>query len=231
MQPKVFFLLVILFLFTKSLVAQFNPKLTYGTVKDIDGNTYKTIKIGTQIWMAENLRTTKYRNGSLIANITSDAEWLNTASSGDIAAWSYFNNDVKYNIPYGKLYNWYAVSNSKQICPMGWHMPTDEEWTTLSTFLGGDNIDGGKMKSTGTKYWLSPNTDATNNSGFSGLPGGFRNWAGSFYYVGEFGYWWSSTGEDRGLYAYSFYLGFGSGNLKGDYSAKIEGFSVRCVRD
>jgi len=140
-------------------------------VTDIDGNEYATIQIGTQVWMAENLRTTKYCNGDPIPNVTDSLQWVNLATG----AWAHNNNYSQYENLYGKLYNWYAVDDSRNICPCNWHVPTDAEWTTLIDYLGGEGVAGGKMKSTGTQYWLSPNTDATNESGFSGLPGGTVN--------------------------------------------------------
>jgi uncharacterized protein (TIGR02145 family) len=204
----------------------FNPNLTYGSVSDIDGNTYKTIQIGTQVWMAENLRTTKYRNNTPITNITDNTQWQNNTTG----AWSYYNNDATKNNPYGKLYNWYAVVNSNGICPTGWHVPSDAEWTTLTTFLGGETVAGGKMKSTGTQYWQSPNSDATNSSGFSGLPGGFRDYNGAIGSIGYGGYWWSST--ENGTYdAWDRNLGYSNGGVGRPYDNKTFGFSVRCLRD
>jgi uncharacterized protein (TIGR02145 family) len=198
--------------------AHLNPNLTYGNVTDIDGNEYATIQIGTQIWMAENLNTTKYCNGDPIPHVT-DVNLTN----GDGA----HNNN---NNPYGKLYNWYAVDDSRNICPCNWHVPTYKEWTVLTDYLGGEGVAGGKMKSTGTQYWNSPNTGATNESGFSGLPGGSISGNGSFYSVGDYGYWWSSSQDVTGgaLYRFLYY----------DYAAVDEGsvgkgllFSVRCIKD
>jgi uncharacterized protein (TIGR02145 family) len=212
----------------------FNPNLNYGSVTDVDGNTYKTIQIGTQVWMAENLRTTKYRNNTPITNITDNTQWQNNTTG----AWSYYNNNATNNTPYGKLYNWYAVANTNGICPTGWHIPTDAEWNKLTKFLDPtadttqccSNTAGGKMKSTGTQYWLSLNTDATNSSGFSGLPGGGRADGGTFFAIGNDGYWWSSEDGDavnawvRGLYSTS-------GRVERFTLNKTFGLSVRCVRD
>ena len=199
----------------------FNPDLTYGTMSDIDGNTYKTIQIGTQVWMAENLRTTKYRDETPILNITDSTQWPKNTSG----AWCYYNNDVNNNIPYGKLYNWYAVANTNQLCPTGWHVPTDAEWTTLTNFLGGESVAGSKMKSTGNEYWVSPNTDASNSSGFSGLPGGMRLGGSSSVRIGELGMWWSITGN------WSRILSNGGGEIVRFNSLPMIGTSVRCVRD
>jgi len=206
---------------------QFNPNLTYGSITDQDNNTYKTIQIGTQTWMAENLRTTKYRNGTPILNITDNTQWQNNTTG----AWSYYTNDANNNIPYGKLYNWYAVANTNQLCPTGWHVPTDAEWTTLTTFLGGESVAGGKMKSTGTQYWISPNTSATNSSGLSGLPGGLRtSFVGTFGNVGYDGGWWSSTEGPTGN-AWLRVLGYSNGDVGRGPNGKAYGFSVRCLRD
>ncbi|MFN5492660.1 MAG: fibrobacter succinogenes major paralogous domain-containing protein, partial [Bacteroidota bacterium] len=143
----------------------------------------------------------------------------------------FYNNDsAANNCPYGKLYNWYAASDVRNLCPTGWHVPSDAEWTTLTTFLGGEFVAGGKMKSTGTQYWASPNTAADNSSGFSGLPGGFRSYDGSFGYIGLNGNWWSST-EDNTDIAWTRNLDFTNGIALRVNSYKTLGFSVRCLRD
>ncbi len=201
---------------------------------DQQGNVYKTIVIGTQEWMAENLKTTIYRNGDAIVNVTSETQWSGQTSG----AWCYYENNSQYNCPYGKLYNWYAVADPRNICPTGWHVPTDAEWSVLINYLdpnasGEDdfNTAGGKMKSTGSQYWLSPNQDATNESGFSGLPGGYRDGnIGFFGSVGNSGYWWGST-QSSSTYAWSRYLfNYGDNALRFPYT-KLYGFSVRCIRD
>ena len=192
-----------------------------------DGYTYPSIVLGNgQEWMAENLRTTTYANGDPIPNITDDTQWENLTTG----AWSHYNNDSQYENPYGKLYNWYTVADPRNVCPTGWHVPTDAEWTTLTDYLGGESVAGGKMKSTGTQYWESPNTDATNESGFSGLPGGLRNLSGTFYGIGGNGYWWSSTenGTDN---AWDYNLTYYSGSVYRNGNYKENGFSVRCLRD
>jgi len=208
----------------------FNPALTYGSLNDIDGNTYKTIQIGSQTWMAENLRTTKYRNGTIIPQINDNIAWQNDINGG----WNFYNNNSNNNYPYGKLYNWYAVANSNKICPEGWHIPTDNEWNIL---ISGLSIAGGKLKSVGTKesgtgLWAAPNSGATNSSGFSGLPGGnlypfIGN--GSYLSKGYFGFWWTPSGNPitnacRGLY-------FDSEVTTPNVDAKNSGYSVRCIKD
>ena len=152
------------------------------TVTDIDGNVYHTVTIGTQTWMVENLKTTRYRNGEAIPNITDNASWAALIT----CAYCDYNNIPSNSITYGKLYNWYAVNDSRNIAPMGWHVSTDAEWTTLTTFLGGTSIAGGKLKENGTIHWNSPNVGATNETGFSALPGGYRLNSG-FYGAGDSG--------------------------------------------
>ena len=157
-----------------------NSDKTYGTMTDQEGNVYKTIVIGTQEWMAENLKTSIYRNGDVIENVTNNVQWSNL-TTGALAS---YNNDSQYDCPYGKLYNWYAVADPRHVCPTGWHEPTDGEWTMLTDYLGGEAVAGGKMKSTFTQYWLYLNQYATNESGFSALPGGYSGNSG-FVFVGN----------------------------------------------
>ena len=208
-----------------------NPSLTYGSMTDQQGNVYKTIVIDTQEWMAENLNTSIYRNGEAIPTNLDDAAWQSTTSG----AWAYYNNDASLACPYGKLYNWYTCVDARQLCPVGWHVPTDGEWTDLTDYLGGEGAAGGKMKTTGTTetatgLWYSPNAEATNSSGFSGAPGGFRFDDGGYSNVGNSGHWWSSS-EDDASYAWSHYLDFSFGFASRGSGTKRLGFSVRCLRD
>jgi uncharacterized protein (TIGR02145 family) len=203
-----------------------NPTNTYGTMTDQQGNVYKTIVIGTQEWMAENLKTTIYRNGDAIANVTDNTQWSELTTG----AWSFYNSDSQYDCPYGKLYNWYAAADSRNVCPTGWHVPTDAEWTTLTTFLGGPSSAGGKMKSTGTQHWLSPNAEASNESGFSGLPAGGRSSLGASNDLGGYCIWWSSS-ELPASYAWYRSLDYNSGEVIRFNFTKRNGFSVRCLRD
>jgi uncharacterized protein (TIGR02145 family) len=208
-----------------------NPDLTYGTMTDQEGNLYKTIVIGTQEWMAENLNTSIYRNGDAIATGLDDPAWL-TSTSG---AWTYFSNDASYACPYGKLYNWYACVDVRQLCPVGWHVPSDVEWMVLTNYLGGASVAGGKMKTTGTVetftgIWYNPNAEATNNSGFSGAPGGGRYDYGQYTNIGENGYWWSSSEYDF-FNSWGRILNNGIGGTLSYYFVKQSGFSVRCLRD
>ena len=209
--------------FTTTVGIVTNP----GAGVTFDGCSYATIVLGNgQEWMAENLRTTTYANGDPIQNVTDGNQW-SVLTTG---AWAHYNNDNQYENPYGKLYNWYTVVDTRNVCPTGWHVPTDTEYALLTGYLGGEGGAGGKMKSTGTQYWVSPNTDATNESGFSGLPGGNRDGSGGFQIVGYLGGWWSSTefGANNAWYRclnYNNSEGFGGTNIKED------GFSVRCLRD
>jgi uncharacterized protein (TIGR02145 family) len=210
---------------SNQFIGKLGPNIT-----DVDGNSYKTVTIGAQTWMAENLKTSKYNDGTQIPNVTDYTNWSQLTTG----AWAYYNNDSANYAKFGKLYNWYAVNyetnGNKNVCPTGWHVPTDAEWTVLTDYLGGEGVAGGKMKEVGTTSWSSPNTDATNTSLFTGLPGGGRDNDGSYYFIGYGGYWWSSTeygtsnAWSRGLY---YGLGYaGRGN-----DVKRFGFSVRCLRD
>lgn len=196
------------------------------TVTDFDGNVYNTVNIGTQVWMAENLKVTHYRNGDSIPNITVNSQWSGLTSG----AYGNYNNDTSYATTYGLLYNWYAVTDSSDICPTGWHIPSDAEWTTLTDYLGGVNVAGGKMKEMGTTHWTSPNTGATNTSGFTGLPGGIRSSNGYFYQINSHGYWWSST-ENSSTMAWRRYLYAYDAKVDVAYNEKTYGFSIRCIRD
>jgi uncharacterized protein (TIGR02145 family) len=195
----------------------------------IQSNDGDAVKICDQIWMAENLRTTKYNDGTSIPLVTSYSEWSNLGTPG--YCW-YGNSEVMFKIPYGALYNWYAV-NTGMLCPAGWHIPNNAEWTVLTDCLGGASIAGGKLKEAGTEHWSSPNTGATNETGFTALPGAGRDEEGWFDYltlIGITGYWWSST-EESSMYAIYRSMSYGSSIVSsGDYSKK-GGFSVRCVKD
>jgi uncharacterized protein (TIGR02145 family) len=210
-----------------------NPNLTYGSMTDQEGNVYKTIVIGNQEWMAENLNTSIYRNGDVIATGLSDADWQNTTNTQQ-GAWAFYNNDASYACPYGKLYNWYACSDARQLCPLDWHVPSDEEWGVLTSYLGSVGAaPGGAMKTTGTiesgtEYWYTPNEGATNSSGFSGVPGGAR--FEEYAVLGYDGYWWLSSEVDSNL-ASIWYMFFAFEFADQDFNNKRNGFSVRCLRD
>jgi uncharacterized protein (TIGR02145 family) len=198
-----------------------------GSITDKDGNVYTSVTIGTQVWMVENLKTTKYTDNINIPLVTDNTAWANLTSSG----YCWYNNDAStYKASYGAIYNWYALSTGK-LCPTGWHVPSDAEWTTLTTFLGGENVAGGKLKEAGTTHWLSPNTNATNETGFTALPGGLRGYSnGIFSSIGQYGYWWSSSldfGNQffvRNLFNNTVLVWKGA-------SDKQAGLSVRCLKD
>ena len=202
--------------------AVFNPSVNYGTMTDQDGNVYKTVIIGTQTWMAENLRTTKYNDGTAIPNITNDTEWGNLTTG----AYCNYKNTVSIDTiaTYGRLYNWYAVNTGK-LAPAGWHVPTNDEWTQLTDYLGGLSVAGDKLKEIGTMHWKSPNAGATNEVGFTALPGGSRLDYGPFSNFGFFGNWWSTTGgASRHVYYNVSYVNCYTSN-------KLMGLSVRCIKD
>ena len=191
------------------------------TVKDIDGNIYKTVTIGTQVWMAENLKTTRYNDSTSIPLVLDNKTWKSLTTP----AYCWYDNDETANKnTYGALYNWYTVKTGK-LCPAGWHIPTDVEWTKMATYLGGTVVAFGKLKETGTTHWNSPNNFATNETGFTALPSGSRGSSGAFYFVGEYGYWWSST-KKTVWYVYTY-----NGNVNRLRSGKRDSFSVRCLQD
>ncbi len=201
---------------------------TLNKVADSDSNIYNTVAIGSQIWMAENLKTTKYQEGSEIPNVTDNTTWSNLTSG----AFCWYDNDsATYKITNGALYNYYAVTDSRNLCPAGWHIPDNGEWNILETYLGGSGMAGGKMKEAGAFHWASPNTGADNTSGFSGLPGGYRSVNGIFLDSGYYGFWWSST-EYSASGAWVLYLGYDKlYTYKGYDVSKTIGFSVRCIRN
>lgn len=212
------------------------------TVTDVDGNVYNTVKIGTQVWMVENLKTTKYNDGTEILNVTSETQWENLTTG----AYCNYDNLESNAAIYGRLYNWYAVYTGK-LAPAGWHVPTDDDWTILENYLiaNGYNFDGTKdvdkvAKSLCAKTNWALSSEAgtpgaapenNNSTGFTALPGGYRfGNDGYFTSVGKFGYWWSST-EYSGYYAYTRRLSYSNRDLYRDYYVKDYGFSVRLVRD
>ncbi|HEY5591820.1 MAG TPA: fibrobacter succinogenes major paralogous domain-containing protein [Paludibacter sp.] len=212
--------------FTTSSEILFNGNLTYGTVPDIEGNIYKTIQIGDQIWMAENLKTTKYNDGTSISNVEGSS--FPSLTGG---AYCWYNDNVYNKNIYGALYNWYTVNTGK-LAPTGWHVPTNEEWNTLTTYLGGVNVTGLKIKEAGHLHWGTDNL-ATNESGFSGLPCGVIDIYGVFKRYGVEGTWWSSTGQTDAKYAWLRSTDTTSPGLYKDYTSsyKQNGYAVRCVKN
>lgn len=207
------------------------------TVQDIDGNIYNTVTIGTQVWMKENLKTTHYQNGNPITKIIDNNSWGNQTAG----ARCYYNNDSTVNTPvYGSLYNWYAATDIRNVCPTGWHVPNNSEWNIMETYLDNttDTINlglvgtdiGGSLKETDTTHWASPNTGADNSSGFLALPGGYRSNDGSYDGVSSHGFWWTTNAYNT---TYSWYRHLTEVSSKIDvyYTFKVDGFSVRCLKD
>jgi len=190
--------------------------------------TLPSITICNQVWMDKNLDVTRYRNGDDIPKVTDTLAW----GSLTTGAWCWYNNDsVTYAAIYGKLYNWFAVNDPRGLAPSGWHIPSDQEWTTLSNCLGGDLVSGAKLKEAGFTHWNSPNTGATNSSGFTGLPGGYRNLDGSFFANnGYYGNFWTTT-QNGSVVGLATGLYYGGANLQRTGGNKTFGFSVRCVKD
>ncbi len=210
--------------------------MTYGTVKDIDGNVYKTVKIGNQVWMAENLRVTRYCNGDTITQIADSADWINSKLNMN-GSWCNYENSFTNGKVYGKLYNINAVIDGRRLAPEGWHIPDNEEWSALGSYLGGLYKAGGMMKATGTVeggdgLWKSPNTGGTNACGFSAIPGGMRSvWANSYFeMLGKGAYWWSSSSVDEN-YCWGWSVSFGGTYLSKGRYLNSSGLSVRCVKD
>jgi uncharacterized protein (TIGR02145 family) len=208
-----------------------NEMVFTAMVTDADGNLYNAIQIGTQIWMAENLKTTRFNDNSVIPLITDNSSWAALTTPG--LCW--YNNDEATNKPvFGALYSWYAVdaasNGGKNICPVGWHIPSDEEWTTLTNYLGGESVAGGKLKEVGTAHWQSPNTEATNESGFTALPGGGRFNDGTYNQILNLGIWWSASlyGLDFGWYRH---MAYDDRSVYRNSINKLFGYSVRCLRD
>jgi uncharacterized protein (TIGR02145 family) len=197
---------------------------------DENSNNYPIVKIGQQIWMAENLRTTKYRNGDLIGT-TTPATLDITSETTPKYQWAYGGNESNV-ATYGRLYTWFVVTDSRSVCPTSWHVPTDPELTALTTYLGGSSIAGGKLKESGFTHWSSPNTGATNETGFTALPSGYRYNDGNFYVKGANIFLWSSTdySSTYAFYRSLFYLDSNVGrNIDGNF--KHYGYSVRCIKD
>ena len=193
---------------------------------DIDGNTYNTVSIGTQLWMQENLKVTTLNDGTDIALVEDNDAWFQTDDPG----YSWYDNDENaYGNTYGAFYNWYAVNTGK-LCPDGWHVPTDDEWTALTDYLGGEDIAGGKLKEAGSDHWLSPNTGATNETGFTALPGGYRSNGGTYYSIQTRGSWHTSSADDQ-TYVWRRDMQVNHERVDRWHNNKNFGFSVRCVKD
>lgn len=190
-------------------------------------NKADTVIIGSQTWMTKNLDVTTYSNGDAIPEVTNPTGWVGLTTG----VWCHYNNDPANDAIYGKLYNWYAVNDSRGLAPEGWRVASDADWTTLTSYLGGLEVAGGKLKEAGTSHWASPNTGATNQSGFYALPGGWRmNANGTFYYINQSGNWWTATSGSNSAVAWSRYILNTDAKAYREEYSKENGFSVRCVK-
>lgn len=216
----------ILFFITMLYISHLRAQLM-----DVDGNVYKTVVIGSQTWMAENLKTTRYATGDSIPNIVNKDQWFNLTSG----AWSYYKNEINNNNPYGKLYNWFCVVDDRNVCPTGWHVPTHDEWEILTDYIkenSQSSQEGRALKSKdGWDYYDGVNGNGSDDFGFNALPGGNRNINGNYSKMGENGYWWSTTEHVNTLNAWSRYLYNNSENIMGYEDFKNYGFSVRCLKN
>ena len=216
---------------------------TPNTVIDFDSNIYQTVEISNQVWMAENLKVTHYPDGRIIPHVSDFIEWISLESNNSDDAYCFYNNDV--NSEYGALYTWAAAmgdntlssnanpSGIQGVCPDGWHLPSKSEWEVLISYLGGVDVAGGKMKEIGTIHWNSPNTGATNISGFTALPSGYRSfYDGSFGSLGTMAYYWTTSDYENSAFAWENFLRYDYENIFDNYNGnKSSGFSVRCVKD
>jgi uncharacterized protein (TIGR02145 family) len=216
---------ITLLLIISLLAVRCSKEKTTDPLKDIDGNVYKTVTIGTQVWMQDNLRTTRLNDGTDITLVKDASAWNDLTSQG----YCWYNNDeVSFKETYGALYNGYTVLTGK-ICPTDWHVPSKEEWETLIAFVYEPLKAGGKLKESGTDHWLSPNTGGTNSSGFSALPAGLRYFEGTFASIGTFtGFWSSDESESEGYYAGLYHT---SSDIVIDHRNTRHGFSIRCLKN
>lgn len=197
-------------------------------LSDIDGNIYNTIVIGTQVWMTVNLKTTKYSDNTVIPMVTDNILW----GSLTTPAYCWYKNDQNFNKNnYGALYNWYSVTTGK-LCPVGWHVPSETEWRILTDYLGGESIASGRLKETGLAHWISPNSGASNEFGFTARPGGYRTGlsSGTFRTLGFYGWWWAST-EENSISARVRLLAYDASEVASGTGIKKNGYSVRCIKD
>ena len=226
MKNKVFTLISIMLVFALLLLSCKKEKKHAELLTDIDGNIYKPVVIGDQIWMAENLKTTRLKDGTEIAIIADSAIWENLSTP----AYCWYNNDAaSFSNTYGALYNAYTVNTGK-LCPEGWHIPEKEEWLTLREFLGDSLSSGAKLKETGTMHWLPPNKEATNSSGFTALGAGIRYFEGTFASILSYTAFWSASddGNDEEWYTGLYYA---ETSFISDFRNKKHGFSIRCLKD
>ena len=205
------------------------PNIQAETITDNNNNTYRTVTIGNQIWMQDNLNIANYRNGDIIRQAKTNEEWNDAGANGE-GVWCYYNNDPANGKIYGKLYNWYAVHDPRGLAPAGWHIPTDKEWNKVTSELGGDIIAGGKMKFNDISQWKSPNIGSNNSSNFSAVPGGLRGIDGNFSFIGESAYFWTSS-EYSPTTAFYRVMNHHLSTVVRSSEEKIDGLSVRCIAD
>lgn len=198
------------------------------SITDIDGNTYNIVKIGSQYWLKENLIVTHYRNGDSILKIVEDEDWVIQTDG----AWCSYYNSTVLDKEYGNLYNWYTVKDNRGLAPEGWHVATQNEWQMLIEFLGGESVAGGKLKEDGNTHWNAPNTAATNESGFTALPGGYRStyYNGEFFHNGYQAYFWTLQ-ESSLMYAEYIHLHYDFPDAFISNEDKRDGFSIRCIKN
>jgi uncharacterized protein (TIGR02145 family) len=214
---------------TNNIGTAYGNKFLFITpLTDIEGNVYPTVMIGDQVWMAENLRTTKYFDNTKIPYVTDNTAWSALSTPG--CCW-YKNDESRKYQKYGLLYNWFTVNTGK-LCPAGWHIPSEDEWIALTDYLGGESYAGGKLKELGIGHWTSPNAGASDIFGFSALPGGYRSglYSGTFRALGYIGWWWAGKESDP-EWARSRTLAFDESVIAKGKGLKINGYSVRCVKD
>jgi uncharacterized protein (TIGR02145 family) len=204
-------------------------KVDDSVIKDADGNIYTSVQIGTQVWTVENLKTTKYNNGEIIG--TTSPATLNIGSeSSPKYQWAYYG-DEKQVATYGRLYTWFAATDNRKVCPKGWHLPSDTEWTTLINYYMTDAAEpGNQLKEAGLNHWVTPNAGASNSSGFTALPGGWRYYGGAGEYIGYFAYWWTSTTETSNEAKY-WSMNYLHGGVVSNAMNKRYGLSIRCLKD
>jgi len=221
--------------YNNKTTAQFNPDITYGTMTDQDGNVYKTVTFqlksgnGTpQTWMAENLRTTKYNDGTDIPNVPISSEWAGTTTG----AWCSYNNTLNADsiATFGLIYNFYAL-DTKKLAPAGWHVPTEHEWLSMIAFSGGQTFGGGRMKEAGTLHWAEPNYMGNNAYGFTALPGGFRHSQGDFLHLGKTAAWWTADQVNNTNTAISYSVGKDGAGCYSNTTVMNFGYSIRLVKD
>jgi uncharacterized protein (TIGR02145 family) len=220
--------LILLIIMGLIIVFTNSCKKSVDIITDVDGNDYTKVTIGTQVWMVENLKTTRYSNGDLVGTTTPATLDISSEATPKYQ-WAYDGNESNV-ATYGRLYTWYTATDSRNVCPIGWHVPSDAEWTTLTTYLGGEETASGKLKETGTAHWITPNTGATNESGFTARPSGYRFFSGSYYTIGSNCFWWSST-EISTTNACFRGISYITNNVASSNFGKQLGFSVRCIED